>query len=142
MPMPLGDYSIRVGGTYWSAFGDKRWSAVRVIGLGYRLAKVERVKPHNQVVIHRKGKARRDEMLPRDPAKKGKDKPTELPSVVFTRVREMREEDKAKRKEKKEEPVVPEPQPKPAPRPTSESRQLRIAELLGLLDDDSTTDDW
>jgi hypothetical protein len=144
LPDPLLPIHVGVGGTYWAAKGDTKWSAVRVLRVLRVKAEVERVIPRNQKIIHRKGKVKLDELVKRDPKLKGKDKPKAPPAEVFKEVREAREKQKQ---------LAAEPPPKPVPQPEvkapvartpeEEAEAMeRLAKLFDLLDDGSTTDDW
>ncbi len=142
LPKPLLPVHVGLGGTYWAAKGDTKWSAVRILKVLRVKADVERVIPRNQKIIHRKGKVKLDELVARDPKLKGKDKPTAPPKEVFADVREARE----RVKEVPVVPVVPTPAPKPpVPKMTAkdqEAQRKRVEKLFELLRDDSTDDDW
>lgn len=148
LPKPLLPIHVGLGGTYWAAKGDTKWSAVRVLKVLRVKADVERVVPRNQEIIHRKGKVKLDELVARDPKLKGKDKPVAPPKEVFADVREAHERDKETPvvPETPETPVAPAPAVKPpVPKMTAKeqaAQHKRIEKLFELLSDDSTDDDW
>ncbi len=141
LPKPLLPIHVGVGGTYWAAKGDTKWSAVRILRVLRVKAEVERVVPRNQKIIHRKGKVKLDELVKRDPKRKGKDKPTVPPKEVFADVR----------KERAAAAAVTVVEAAPAPKPPVVKRRSpaeeaatskKLAKLIELLGDDSTDDDW
>ena len=142
LPQPLFPIHIGAGGTYWAAKGDTKWSAVRVLKVLRVRAEVERVIPRNGNVIHRKGKVRLDELVKRDPKRKGKDKPKAPPAEVFESVRAARIQEKHAVPATSE--PIPEPEPKPEP-PRPPGKRLsseEVDKLFELVNDDSTDDDW
>jgi hypothetical protein len=144
LPKPLLPIHVGIGGTYWAAKGDTKWSAVRILRVLRKKAEVERVIPRSQKIIHRQGKVKLDELVKRDPKLNGKDKPKSPPAEVFAEVREAREQ---QRQLVAEAPPVPIPQPQtkvPVVRTPEEEAETRahVAKLFDLLDDGSTTDDW
>ena len=143
LPIPLFPIHVGAGGAYWAAKGDTKWSAVRVIKVQRKWAQVERVLPHNQKIIHRKGKVKLDELVKRDPKLKGKDKPTAPPKEVFATVRQDREKAKEQVEITPVAVVTPAPvAPKPQTPKEEAATQARLAKLFDLLGDDSTDDDW
>lgn len=92
---PLQPYHIREGGSYWAAWGSKGWTAVRVTSAKRKWANVTRVDPKTDETKRKGAKVRIDEMVKRDPAMKGADKPTIGPAEVFDEVRELRESEGA-----------------------------------------------
>lgn len=137
-------------GTYWAPYGDKGWSAVRLRSLGYKHAKVDRVKPKTQEVVTTKGKVRLDELIRRDPKLVGTDRPAKAPNETFATSREQRErleeeavEPKTMESAQAEQPVEAKTRTETALTSEEETaRQKKLALLLDLIDDDATTTDW
>jgi hypothetical protein len=130
-------FQVMVGRPYWAAFGDRRWSAVQIVTIKRKWANADRVNPSSNQVTKRGARVKVTELVKRDPELKGKDKPQSPPVEVFAKVREV---------EKPIEPVEEETVPKPKRKLRSpESERVRaehVGKLLGLLDDQSTVDDW
>lgn len=83
-------WMVNEGSHYWSAFGDLRWSAVRILDKGRSRAGAERLDPRNGDVIHRKARVRLDELVKRDPSLHGADKPSVTPAELFSEIRKSR----------------------------------------------------
>lgn len=138
-----------VNGTFWAPYGEKGWSAVRIHTVGYKHARVDRVRPKTQEVVTTKGKVRLDELVKRDPNLIGADRPRQTPDEVFATFRRSRAALEEKEKEQKameqtsqSEVSVEVPR---APERTPEEEQARdaaIAKLFDLLEDETTNDDW
>lgn len=75
------------GMSAWAAYGDTRWSAVRVIKVNRAFAQVERVNPKTGEVVTRQAKARIAELVKRDPKLRGSDKPQVPPAEMFAQER-------------------------------------------------------
>lgn len=136
-PEPLLPFQVIEGKDYWSAFGDTRWSAVRITTLKRKWATAERVNASSNEATKRGARVKVAELVPRDPKLKGKDKPQSPPSDVFARGRGQKKAIK---------PQIDDDAPKPVSkeRPSSNGtgRQAQLEKLLARLDDDSTIDDW
>jgi hypothetical protein len=87
---PLNTWNIGEGGHYWASWGSKGWTAVLVISVARKWAKVRRLDPKTGTLKKRTSKVRLDELVKRDPKKKGKDKPKVGPADVFAGVRSSR----------------------------------------------------
>ena len=148
-------YEAQANGTFWAPYGEKGWSAVRIRNLGYKHARVDRVKPKTQEVVTTKGKVRLDELIGRDPKLVGADRPRQTPDELFADFRKSREALEAEEKEKKvmdqakvehePEAVAEKPQPKTQPKLNSEEEKEhaeRMANIFDMLEDGSTDDDW
>jgi len=98
---------------FWAPFGEKRWSAVRVLSVTDGIAEVNRVDPSSNQPKSRRTKVKASQLLKRDPALKGEDKPTSAPAEMFS--------EQTKREE---------------------TRREKITRLFALIDDGSTIDDW
>jgi len=131
------DFQVQTGSKGWAPWGASGWSAIVVTKAHYKWCRVNRVNSKTGEVAA-KGKVRRDQILSRDPEQKGKDKPSQPPGDVFV-------------PKPDEETSTPTPTPQKAPvEPTKvpssaeemATKVVRIDELLGLIDDDSTSDDW
>jgi hypothetical protein len=120
---------VYVGMTAWAAYGDTRWSAIRVLKVGREFARVERVRPKTGEVVTRKAKARIVELVKRDPKLVGADKPQDPPSVVFQTDRARREDAQAV----KEVPPPPAPTPEPPPQRKRGSRPVKWEALMDEL---------
>ena len=131
------DFQIQDGSKGWAPWGTSGWSAIVVTKAHYRWCRVNRVNSKTGEVVA-KGKVRRDQILSREQDQKGKDKPSRPPGDVFV----------AKPDEEitEEAPINQEAPVKPERIPFTEeemaAKAARIDELLGLVGDDSTTDDW
>jgi hypothetical protein len=101
------------GKDYWTPFGKKRWSAVRILSITAGIAEVTRVDALTNEAKARITKVEVTQLLKRDPALKGTDKPTNFPEEMFV-------------KSSKSE----------------ETRTERIARLLSWIGDDATVEDW
>lgn len=111
MPQPV--LNVINGGDYWAPFGETRWSAVRVISVADGVAEANRVNATTNEPKARVTSVNAAQLVARDPALNGDDKPDANPSDVFDG------------------------------RATEEElRQARVLSLVDLLDDNSTTDDW
>src|SRR3990167_1181484 len=86
---------IYPGMNAWVAWGDSGWSAIKIVSIGRKYAKVERVNPKTGKFITRKAKAKISELVRRNPRKKGKDKPAAPPKEIFA---EQRKQEEAKTK--------------------------------------------
>ena len=82
---------VREGADYWAAWGSKGWSAVRVLSVKHKWATVSRIDPRTNEVKRKRSKVRADELVLRDPTKRGEDKPHEGPGMVFKDVRLFRD---------------------------------------------------
>lgn len=82
MHKPVLEHQVMEGGAYWAAWGDKGWSAVKIISKKRKNAVARRVKPNTGAVI-RETKVRLDRLVKRNPELKGKDRPKETPAEVF-----------------------------------------------------------
>ncbi len=87
---PLDTWHIREGGNYWASWGSKGWTAVLVISVARKWAKVRRLDPKTGALKKRTSKVRLDELVKRDPKQKGRDKPKVGPADVFAGVRSSR----------------------------------------------------
>jgi hypothetical protein len=112
MNKPVLKHHVCEGSDYWASWGSKGWTAVRVIQAKRVFANVARINPKTNETKSRNAKVRLDEMVKRDPKKKGKDKPKVSPAVVFEEVRRIRKTQAAVTVT-----CEPEPEPEPDPRP-------------------------
>lgn len=144
-------WQVRPGNTFWAPYGDKGWSAVTILEVGRVWGKAERIKPKTGDVVNRSGRVRLDELLLRDPKVKGADRPTEAPSVMFTKFREERLAATTKDMETRAAALVVPPEPveappaPPAPKLTpteAKAHSKLVTGIFDLLEDQSTTDDW
>jgi len=71
------------GMTCWAAYGQSGWSAIRVLKIARKNVQCERVKARTGEVVTRNAKAPINRLVPRDPKKKGKDRPPLPPSDYF-----------------------------------------------------------
>jgi hypothetical protein len=129
------EWQVSVGQAYWSPWGEDGWSAVVLTELKRIWCRARRVDPRTGEVTSEKAKVRRDRLVKRDPALKGKDRPPDRPSVIVPPATRPAE--------------TAAPVPELCPTPTVERTpgeqacvNAAVAELLKLLDDDSTTSDW
>lgn len=74
--------NVSVGNCYWSAWGNKGWSAVKVLSISGDTAEAQRVKPKTGEII-RTSKVKLDRLAPRNPALKGSDMPSTTPNEFF-----------------------------------------------------------
>ena len=93
---PVMPYNLAIGGDYWASWGSKGWTAVRVTDVKRKFAKVVRVDPKTNESKKRDAKVLADEMVKRDPAERGADKPDDGPDVVFADVRQHRDQEQSK----------------------------------------------
>jgi hypothetical protein len=146
-------WHVQRGTTVWAPWGPSGWSAVVIRNVKCKWATGMRVKP-TTLKDSGKGKVPLGRLVKRDPAQKGKDRPAFPPTEVFAEIamaEETARAEKLARKEEKEaaQRLTEEPQESP-PEDTddasvSERKRIsdeRLQELLGLLGDESTTDDW
>lgn len=131
---PVMPYHVNPGGSYWAAWGSKGWSAVTVNTVRRKWAKVNRVDARTGAVKKRGSKVRADEMVKRDPALNGADKPTLGPAEVFADVRQHREAAEAKQLHLTKNSSIDEALPMPPNLSPSElaARNARIAEAAAL----------
>ena len=129
------EWQVMVGQHYWAPWGNSGWSAIILTKLSRVWCRASRVDPRTSDVTTHTGKVRRDRLVKRDPALKGKDRPVGSPEEIVPQT------------------VPAEPEPETAstlaPKPEVERSQAEqakidadVAKLLGLLDDESTADDW
>lgn len=139
------EWQICVGAAYWAPWGPQGWSAVVVTKLlGHIWCRADRVNPSTGEVAPTKGRVRRDRLVKRDPALKGKDRPAAGPDEIVP----LPEPDEPDEPDEPEPELAPEPrveQPEKIPE-TGEERAARAERLTHLLDlmidDKSTTSDW
>ena len=146
-------WHVQRGSTVWAPWGKSGWSAVVIRKAQRKWAIGMRVKP-NTLKETAKGKVPVGRLVKRDPARKGKDRPEFTPDEVFAEIeaaeetaraeKEARIEEKAAQERLAEEPLEPSPENSgdelvPARKRISDKQ---LQKLLGLLNDDSTTDDW
>lgn len=93
MTQPVLPWHVYEGAHYWAAWGNKGWTAVTVVAVKRKWAQVTRVDPKTNKPKNRNSKVRLDELVKRDPKKKGKDKPQEGPAAVFAGARASREQE-------------------------------------------------
>lgn len=93
MATPIMSHHVYEGADYWASWGNKGWSAVRVLGVKRKFADVERINAKTNKTKSRNAQVRLDEMVKRDPKLKGADKPSNGPAEVFSQVRSNRESD-------------------------------------------------
>jgi hypothetical protein len=145
-------WQVGVGGTFWAPYGKKGWSAVRILEVGRVWGKAERVRPKTQEVVNRNGRVRLDELLLRDPAVGGVDRPAQSPEEAFGKQRENRLADKVESQTRAAAlmappaptEAAPAPQTPPAPTRTPEEEaehKKRMDALFAMLGDE-TDDDW
>ncbi len=125
------EWQACVGKEYWVPWGNFGWSAVVLTKLSRIWCRASRVDPRTGEVTTKRGRVRRDRLVRRDPALKGTDRPVGPPDEIVP------------------PPAPAEPAPAltqaptpPCPKPEVEHTPARVARLLDLLDDDSTTSDW
>lgn len=92
MSIPVPDHLVAEGETYWASWGDKGWSAIRVIQVKRTKAIVERFNPKTNKALPSNATVRLDELVKRDETLLGADKPQKLPASVFMTIRSQRNE--------------------------------------------------
>lgn len=90
MSIPVPDHLVAEGETYWASWGDKGWSAVKVLQVKRTKAVVERVNPKTNKALPSGATVRLDELVKRDTILLGADKPQRLPVSVFASIRSQR----------------------------------------------------
>jgi hypothetical protein len=133
------EWQATVGHPYWAPWGKSGWSAVVLTELKRVWCSAYRVNPSSQATTATKARVRRDRLVKRDPALKGKDRPPEGPEIVAPKPGPMWE------------PAAPEPEPavvaptKPTEPERSPEEQMdrakKVADLFELTDS-NTSDDW
>jgi len=121
-------WQVCVGKDYWSPWGTTGWSAVVLTKLNRVWCEATRVDPRTQKVVTRSARVRRDLLVRRDPTKKGKDRPPAGPEEILP---------------PKEEEAID--SPPLVSRVQDEEKRVprsRVSELVALLADKSTVDDW
>jgi len=88
--IPVPDHLVSEGETYWASWGNKGWSAVRVIQVKRTKAMVERVNPKTNETLPSNATVRLDELVKRNAALLGADKPQRPPASVFKSIRAQR----------------------------------------------------
>ena len=128
--------------TAWAPWGTSGWSAVVVSVVYHKWARVKRVNAKTGETVAT-GKARKDRLVKRDPALKGKDKPAQSPLEVFPDLdaAQVGQDDSdavaALPASQAHKPVAA------AQTPEEKKRRLQcVHKLLSTLDDDGTDDDW
>lgn len=157
----LLDFQIQRGTNAWAPWGQSGWSAVEVQKAQRKWAQVHRIKPATGERSGKTtGKVRKDQLIKRDPALKGADRPEFTPEEIFTEA--VTPEDVTVElsppvvEEKQVEAVLDRPasmlgaraltapaeqRPKLTPR-EHKAKIEAIERALALIDDDSTEDDW
>jgi len=139
MSKPLMPFQINKNGTYWAAWGNTGWSAVHVLALKPKWVTVERVNPKTGAITTRKSKVKRAELVKRDPDLDGSDRPELPPSTVFAQHRTL----EAEQAEEHDIDDTPPPMETPKVEPAKDGlTDEKIAEIIGMLADKSTTADW
>gem|GEM_PF-6502210 len=117
--------------TCWAPYGDGAWSAVEIVSTSRVWGRAKRVDPKTgEEAASRRANVRLGRLLRRDPALKGADRPGCRPDELWPS-EEPGEDEEGNAKDVT---ILGEPS-----RPlTAEAR----ANLLAMIPDDSTTDDW
>jgi len=145
----LYDLRIDVDQPYWYPWGKTGWSAVVVTELGRIWCSASRVKPRTGEIVSKNGRVRRDRLVRRDPALRGKDRPAGTPPEIVPAPAAPAETEAAAQVSAGPvlEPTqvpVPAQNPEPGVERTPEeeaAHQKRIADIFGT-SDSSDIDDW
>ena len=132
------DFQIQKGSTGWAPWGESGWSAIVVTTPNYKWCQVKRVNARTGEPVA-KGKVLRARVVSRDPEQKGKDKPSLRPDEVFEGMND--EPIESASEDAVEAPTASEPEVPLTPEEKA-ARAASVADLLGLLDDDSSDEDW
>lgn len=135
-------WHVYEGQHFWSPWGDHGWSAITLNRLKRIWCRVSRVNPRTGEITTNKARARRDQLVRRDPALQGRDRPGASPVEILP---------PPAAPEPEPEPVTePEPVHEPCPKEEVEPRspaeekafQKRLTKLFNSLSDSDTEDDW
>lgn len=120
MTKPVIPQDVEEGKPYWAAWGNKGWSAVLTHKIATKWVMIVRVNAETNAPLKEKkcSKVKLTEFVPRNPAKKGADKPKAGPAIVLAENRKLStKRDKKKGRKKAKVKPAPKPLPKPSPPP-------------------------